>query len=130
MRLMTHPSLELHGDGGLLHGVRHTLHPGEVVVVGRSRSCDISLRTAPGFVRHPRQHRVFLSRRFQRISRVHCQISYLTDGRLEVRDLSRNGTFVDGSRVSGAHLLPGVDAPVRVELCDAAYGVLTLSRCH
>jgi pSer/pThr/pTyr-binding forkhead associated (FHA) protein len=52
------------------------------------------------------------------ISRVHCRLSVLPDGSLEVHDLeSTNGTFVNGARVQTGRLSPGDKLGVgRVEL--------------
>lgn len=42
------------------------------------------------------------------VSRVHCRITALPTGELEVTDLdSTNGTFVNGTRVSTARLAAG-----------------------
>jgi len=42
------------------------------------------------------------------VSRVHCRLTALPDGQLEVRDLeSTNGTFVNGKRVEVARLSSG-----------------------
>ena len=42
------------------------------------------------------------------VSRVHCRLTALPDGELEVRDLeSTNGTFVNGQRVDAARLVHG-----------------------
>ena len=42
------------------------------------------------------------------VSRVHCRLTALPDGALEVRDLeSTNGTFVNGARVGIARLAAG-----------------------
>ena len=42
------------------------------------------------------------------VSRVHCRLTVLPDGRLEVRDLqSTNGTYVNGTRVDTAPLRDG-----------------------
>lgn len=42
------------------------------------------------------------------VSRVHCRLTALPDGQLEVRDLeSTNGTFVNGERIDQAHLTDG-----------------------
>jgi len=42
------------------------------------------------------------------VSRVHCRITALKSGELEVKDLeSTNGTFVNGQRVENARLAPG-----------------------
>ncbi len=52
------------------------------------------------------------------VSRVHCRLTALPDGCLELRDLeSTNGTFVNGQRVESARLAPGDRMQVgRVEL--------------
>ena len=42
------------------------------------------------------------------VSRVHCQVTALPSGELEVKDLeSTNGTFVNGKRVERARIAPG-----------------------
>ncbi len=47
------------------------------------------------------------------VSRFHCRLHLRDDGRLWLRDLgSRNGTFVDGLRVTEAELLPGAELRV------------------
>ena len=52
------------------------------------------------------------------VSRVHCRLSALPNGELEVRDLdSTNGTYVNGARVEAARLASGDKLRVgRVEL--------------
>jgi len=52
------------------------------------------------------------------ISRVHCRLTALPDGSLEVRDLaSTNGTFINGQRIQTARLTSGDRIGVgRVEL--------------
>jgi pSer/pThr/pTyr-binding forkhead associated (FHA) protein len=52
------------------------------------------------------------------VSRVHCRLTVLPDGSLEVRDLeSTNGTFINGRRVETARLKSGDRLGVgRVEL--------------
>ena len=52
------------------------------------------------------------------VSRVHCRLTAMPDGSLEVRDLeSTNGTFVNGERVETVRLVPGDKLKVgRVEL--------------
>ncbi len=55
------------------------------------------------------------------VSRVHCRLTALPDGGLEVRDLeSTNGTYVNGERVETAHLNAGDRLQVgRVEMLVA-----------
>lgn len=52
------------------------------------------------------------------VSRVHCRLTALPDGGLEVRDLeSTNGTFLNGERVQTARVASGDRLGVgRVEL--------------
>jgi pSer/pThr/pTyr-binding forkhead associated (FHA) protein len=52
------------------------------------------------------------------VSRVHCRLTVLTGGELEVCDLeSTNGTFVNGTRIETARLAAGDRLQVgRVEL--------------
>ena len=52
------------------------------------------------------------------VSRVHCRLTVLPDGTLEVHDLeSTNGTFVNGARVDTGRLSPGDRLGIgRVEL--------------
>ena len=63
--------------------------PGTVRTVGRSTGADFIVDAAL-------------------VSRVHCRLTALADGGLEVSDLeSTNGTFVNGERVERARLNPG-----------------------
>jgi len=73
--------------------------PGSVRTIGRSTGADFILDAAL-------------------ISRVHCRLTALEAGGLEVRDLdSTNGTFVNDARVDTARLAPGDRLRVgRVEL--------------
>jgi ABC transport system ATP-binding/permease protein len=52
------------------------------------------------------------------VSRVHCRVTALPGGELEIRDLeSTNGTYVNGERIETARLAPGDRLQVgRVEL--------------
>ena len=52
------------------------------------------------------------------VSRVHCRLTALPGGELEVKDLdSTNGTFINGTRIESGRLAPGDRLGVgRVEL--------------
>jgi len=42
------------------------------------------------------------------VSRVHCRVTALNDGQLEIKDLeSTNGTYVNGERIETARLTSG-----------------------
>ena len=63
--------------------------PGGIRTIGRATGADFVLDAAL-------------------VSRVHCRITALPTGELEVTDLdSTNGTFVNGTRISTARLTAG-----------------------
>jgi pSer/pThr/pTyr-binding forkhead associated (FHA) protein len=80
--------------------------PGNIRTIGRATGADFIVDAAL-------------------ISRVHCRLTALTDGELEVRDLeSTNGTYVNGERIETARLAPGDRLQVgRVELVALREGV-------
>lgn len=79
--------------------------PGGVRTLGRSTGADFIVDAAL-------------------VSRVHCQLTVLPDGGLELRDLdSTNGTYVNGTRVEHARLASGDRVQMgRVELVVAEEG--------
>ena len=122
------PRLLVIGSGGILEGIRQMVRPGGTLVLGRSRSCDVSMRRSPGFLAHSRPLSLLKSEPFRKISRIHCEVTLLPDGRIEVRDLSRNGTFVDGATVVGSCILSADEKVVRLQLADGRLGSLLLIR--
>ncbi|MHC4957511.1 MAG: FHA domain-containing protein [Planctomycetota bacterium] len=93
------PVLVVRGLKGFLAGEERELHVGDVLVIGRSRSADLSLRAARRFLMRTDQEQVMESEAFKSVSRKHTRIQYLHPGLVEVKDLSSNGTFVDGRKV-------------------------------
>jgi pSer/pThr/pTyr-binding forkhead associated (FHA) protein len=83
------------------------LRPAEAVVIGRSRSCDLCLRSPDA-------------------SRRHAEIALTASG-WEVRDLdSTNGTFVNGERVTQHLLRPGDRIEIggdAITFCEVGVGV-------
>jgi pSer/pThr/pTyr-binding forkhead associated (FHA) protein len=73
--------------------------PGNVRTIGRATGADFIVDAAL-------------------VSRVHCRVTALDGGELEIRDLeSTNGTYVNGQRIETARLAPGDRLQVgRVEL--------------
>jgi pSer/pThr/pTyr-binding forkhead associated (FHA) protein len=94
-------SIRLSGEEGLLGGEAVTIRLGESVLVGRSRECDLSTRRSRTFLdaSEEEQRLILKNRTFLRVSRRHARISFLGLGHVEVWDLSRNGTYVDGKKV-------------------------------
>lgn len=88
----------LQSSGVEIEPLTFRVSPGGVKTVGRAINADLILDAAL-------------------VSRIHCRLE-AHDETLEVVDLeSTNGTFVNGARVSRAHLIPGDRLKVgRVEL--------------
>jgi pSer/pThr/pTyr-binding forkhead associated (FHA) protein len=65
------------------------ISPGPARTVGRATGADFIVEAAL-------------------VSRVHCRLTVLDDGGLEVRDLeSTNGTYVNGERIAARRLVEG-----------------------
>ena len=86
------------GTEGVVRGERFELWRGASVVVGRSRSCDISLRRCKAWLAMDEEKRRS-DRDFKTVSRKHVRITYREPGKIEIEDLSSNGTFLDGRRI-------------------------------
>ena len=73
--------------------------PGNVRTIGRATGADFIVDAAL-------------------VSRVHCRVTALAGGELEISDLeSTNGTYVNGERIETARLAPGDKLQVgRIEL--------------
>ncbi|MEN8151570.1 MAG: FHA domain-containing protein [Planctomycetota bacterium] len=113
--------LQLTGTEGLLRNDTLVIRLGETVTVGRSRSCDFSMRRSKRFLTasEEEQRRILDERSFNKVSRQHARISFLARGQVEICDLSRNGTFLDDVRVLDRKLLQDLDGlGVEIRLAD------------
>lgn len=74
---------------------------GARALLGRSKACTWSLKRTLPYLQADEAARARLREEpgFAAVSRRHCRISYLAPDLLEVENLSRNGTWVDGLRV-------------------------------
>lgn len=70
----------------LSNGTTTKLSTESVVQVGRSRSSDVQIDNV-------------------KVSKQHCQLSVRDDGQVQLSDCSRNGTFVNGERLSSSSSL-------------------------
>ncbi|MFO0932766.1 MAG: FHA domain-containing protein [Planctomycetota bacterium] len=92
--------LRLAGRDGLTRGESLKISLGEVVVVGRSRACDLSLKKTPRYLCDDGERaRIQASLPFRATSRRHVRLAYVAPDVVEVTNLSPNGTLVDGFRV-------------------------------
>ncbi|MEK7415320.1 MAG: FHA domain-containing protein [Planctomycetota bacterium] len=88
------------GIAGLVQGESYLLASGVAVVIGRSRSCDISLRRTTGYIKTPADVRDS-DHDFNTVSRRHARVE-IHDKKVRIEDLSTNGTYVNGTQLSGS----------------------------
>ena len=86
------------GVSGIVQGEMFPLEYGKSVVIGRSRSCDISLRNCKRWL-EAEQAGELSEESAKTVSRKHLKISFYNAQSIELEDLSSNGTFVDGKRI-------------------------------
>lgn len=85
------------GTSGFVVGECYVLAEGADLVVGRSRSCDISLRRAAAYLKASPQSRDD-DHEFNTVSRRHLRLQ-LAASTLRINDLSTNGTFLNDEPV-------------------------------
>ena len=86
------------GTAGFVDGEEYPVALGATVVIGRSRSCDISLQRCKTWLALDEEDRD-AAEDFKTVSRKHARVSCYDMENIEVEDLSSNGTFVDGERI-------------------------------
>lgn len=91
-------SLVLMGIEGLVEGEVFRINAGEDVILGRSRSCDISLRKCFKYLALDPEDRKD-DRHFQTVSRKHLRLVFKDADQIELENLGANGSFVDGTKV-------------------------------
>ena len=80
------------GIEGLVKGEVFPLTDGNEIIVGRSRSCDISLRKLESYRSMPTEDRDN-DHDFNTVSRSHIRIQVLKENQIRFEDISTNGTY-------------------------------------
>lgn len=89
--------LVLEGEKGLAQGERFYLNHGEKITIGRSRICDVCLVKLKRYKALPKQKEKSLE--VLSISRKHLQITFYNAQCVELKDMSTNGTYMDGKKI-------------------------------
>ena len=115
------------GTKGWVSGELYVLKDGEAVVLGRSRSCDISLRRIVAYLERSPSERDG-DNEFNTVSRRHMRVT-INGTSVKVEDLSTNGSYCNDEVVaepreldlsSGAiELRLGTRESFRLELADS-----------
>ncbi|MHC4577086.1 MAG: FHA domain-containing protein [Planctomycetota bacterium] len=91
--------LIVRGTKGFLAGAVHVLQVGESMVIGRSRAADLSTRKAERLYDRDDWKVILHSEPFLSVSRQHVRIHFLHPDLVEIKDMSSNGTLLDGHRI-------------------------------
>jgi pSer/pThr/pTyr-binding forkhead associated (FHA) protein len=86
------------GTAGFVVGECYVLDNGVDIVVGRSRSCDISLRKATAYLNAPPKARDD-DHDFNTVSRRHLRVQ-VKEATLHLQDLSTNGSFLNDEPIN------------------------------
>jgi pSer/pThr/pTyr-binding forkhead associated (FHA) protein len=89
------------GTAGYSEGAVFEIKEGESKVIGRSRSCDFSLRKLKAWMEASEEERES-AEEFKTVSRRHAKIEVVKEGddiKAQITDLSRNGTYVDEEKI-------------------------------
>ena len=103
------------GTKGVAEGEVFPLEYGKSLVIGRSRSCDVSLRNCKRWLdveetgSPPEEGSKTVSRR-------HLKVSFYDPNSIELEDLSSNGTFVDGKRIDRLVITDVKETPHEITL--------------
>ena len=93
------PCLVVRGTKGFLSGAVHVLQVGDSMTIGRSRSADLSMRKAERLYERDDWRILMNSEPFLSVSRHHVRIHFLHRDLVEIKDMSSNGTILDGRRI-------------------------------
>jgi len=92
--------LLLRGTEGILRGEALLVPLGGVATVGRGSGSTLPLTRSAGY-RALSADTATLRQACQGVSRVHFRVAAPAEGEVVIEDLSRAGTYVDGSRIEG-----------------------------
>ncbi len=96
---MINEQLLLRGIGGLCEGEVFTVGYGETIIIGRSGSCDVSLKKCEKYLLLDPEQKDS-EKHFQTVSRKQVRLSFYNATSIEIEDLgSSNGTFLDGQQI-------------------------------
>lgn len=87
-------NLILKGIKGVAEGEIFYIHYGEEVTIGRGHECNISYRHFQKYQADQSQDKNFLA-----VSRQHLRIAFFNTHSVELKDLSSNGTYLNGKRI-------------------------------
>jgi pSer/pThr/pTyr-binding forkhead associated (FHA) protein len=86
--------LVLKGIKGFALGELFYIDYGRIATIGRGRECSISYRSFRRYPRKDEKNKDLLS-----VSRKHLRITFYNSHSIELKDLSANGTYINGKPI-------------------------------
>lgn len=102
------------GTAGMAEGEIYLLAEGVEVIIGRSRSCAVSLRRTANYLRTSVAVRDN-DHDFNTVSRRHVRLFIAAD-KADIEDLSANGTFIAGDQLTGRTTVDLTTGPCSLRL--------------
>lgn len=98
--------LVLEGKKGIAEGERFYLNYGQTMTIGRSRACEFCLAKLEKYKTLSAEEEKGID--ILSISRKHLQITLYHAQSIELKDLSTNGTFINGKRIDKKYIIPDI----------------------
>ncbi len=109
------PRIVLKGVAGIVKDESFTIETGQDVIVGRSRSCEVSIKSCRAYSMMEPEARD-KDEGLLTVSRKHLRIRFVQPDAVEVEDLSSNGTFLDGKKVEKITIKDLATKPYEIRL--------------
>ncbi|MDP7033796.1 MAG: FHA domain-containing protein [Planctomycetota bacterium] len=105
----------LRGTHGFFKDERFIIDTGESVLIGRSSSCEVSLKRCERYLLTDPEDRK-TSSGYQSVSREHLQLHFLSRTHITLQDLSSNGSFLDGQRFKKTVIKNLLEQPHEIQI--------------
>ncbi|MEW6026806.1 MAG: FHA domain-containing protein [Planctomycetota bacterium] len=96
--------LVLKGISGIALGEVFYINYGEMASVGRGKGCSISYRKFKKYPKRDDKNKDLLS-----VSRKHLRITFYNSHSVELKDLSANGTYINGKPIIKRIFITDID---------------------
>lgn len=118
--------LILKGINGIALGELFYINYGTMVSIGRGEGCTISYRKFKKYPRNDDKNKDLLS-----VSRKHLRITFYNSHSIELKDLSANGTYINGKPIIKRIFITDIDTsqtPYEIKLGPNETFLLTAER--
>lgn len=116
-------TLVLKGTNGIAEGEIFYIRYGEIVIIGRGHECDISYRKFDKYPQRESENKGLLA-----VSRKHLRIAFYNTHSVELKDLSSNGTYLNGKQIKKRAFITHIatnETPYEIKLGHTETFILT-----